>query len=149
MHRFADEDLLQRGPGAFAEEREVRFQDVDAAGLIFYPRVLEYFHDAYVAFLTHAGAPLPAVLAERSWAAPLRHAEARYRKPLRFGDRVEVGLVRAVVEPTEATLGWRLLRLSDVVVCAMGQTSHVFVDAQTFQRREVPEPVRAALERIG
>jgi YbgC/YbaW family acyl-CoA thioester hydrolase len=149
MHRFEDAELEQRGPNAFAEQREVRFQDVDAAGLIFYPRALEYFHDAYVAFLAASGVSLPAVLRERSWAAPLRHAEARYKKPLRFGDRVEVALVRARLEPTEATLGWRIARTADAAVCAIGQTCHVFVEAASLRRRELPAALRAALERIG
>ncbi len=127
----------------------MRFQDVDAAGLVFYPRVLEWFHDVYVAFLAAAGTPLPEVLAAKAWAAPLSHAEARYKKPLRFGDDVEIALVCAHVEATEATLGYRLARIDDGTVAAIGQSSHVFVDPATFRRRPVPEPLRDALARLG
>jgi len=55
---------------AFADRRAIRFQDIDAAGIIFYPRVLEMFHDTYAAFLAFAGAPLPEVLRSGTWLAP-------------------------------------------------------------------------------
>src|SRR5512145_2250396 len=88
VHHFDVEQLRKRPPESFAVERDVRFQDVDAAGIVFYPRVLEYFSDAFVAFLTANGTRLAEVLRERRWGAPLRHAEADYFKPLRYGDRI-------------------------------------------------------------
>lgn len=151
MHRFTREDLKPRTPGAFAERRSVRFQDVDAAGIIFYPRLLEYFHDTYVSFLAASGAPLPQVLAERRWISPVRHAEADYFRPLRFGDEVEVALVRAHVEPTEVTVGYRVARIGSDEVAAVGQVVHTFLDAASFTRTEIPSALRrayAALEGV-
>ena len=58
MHRFDRDELKLSRPQAFVDRRAIRFQDIDAAGIIFYPRVLEMFHDAYAAFLTFAGSPL-------------------------------------------------------------------------------------------
>src|SRR6187549_1067753 len=103
-----ERDVLKRGPRAFKMEREVRFQDVDAAGVIFYPRLLEYFNDAYLALLSSAGQPLHASLGRAPWVSPVRHAEADFMRPLRFGDAIEVAVVGAQTapdaEPTEVTL---------------------------------------------
>jgi YbgC/YbaW family acyl-CoA thioester hydrolase len=148
MFRFDRERLKQAPGGGFKLELPVRFQDVDAAGIIFYPRALELCHDAYVAFLEQAGLPLHEVL-RGPWLAPVRHAEADYLKPLRFGDRVEVSLVAAHLEtmpnPTEVTLGFRIARVSDHEVAILSQTIHTFVERKTFARTAVPDELRKAL----
>jgi YbgC/YbaW family acyl-CoA thioester hydrolase len=146
MHRFDREELKRENPAAFVEPRSIRFQEIDAAGIIFYPRVLEMFHDAYAAFLTFAGAPLRDVMNTDSWLAPVRHAEADYFKPLRFGDEVRVEICRAYVAETEATLGYRIVRANEV--CVVGQVVHTFVQRATFKRTPMPEAVRQALMRI-
>jgi acyl-CoA thioesterase FadM len=148
MHRFDRDELKLSRPHAFGENRAIRFQDVDGAGIIFYPRVLEMFHDVYVAFLAFAGAPLPEVLRTGSWIAPVRHAEADYFKPLRFGDPVLVEICRAHVSETEATLGYRIARAENGEVCVVGQVVHTFVDRASFKRTPIPEPVRLALEHL-
>jgi len=146
MFRF-DRDRLKLAPSsAFTLELPIRFQDVDAAGIIFYPRALELCHDAYVAFLEKVGLPLHEVL-RGPWLAPVRHAEADYLKPLRFGDRVEVALVGAHFEtmpnPTEVTLGFRVARGTEAAILV--QTIHTFVERKTFQRTGVPDELRKAL----
>lgn len=148
MHRFDREELKLSRPTAFSDPRTIRFQDIDAAGIIFYPRVLEMFHDAYGAFLAFAGAPLPEVLRSGGWLAPVRHAEADYFKPLRFGDPVTVEICRAHVAETEATLGYRIARTEGGEVCAVGQVVHTFVERASFKRTAIPDLIRSALARI-
>jgi YbgC/YbaW family acyl-CoA thioester hydrolase len=148
MHRFDREELKLARPQAFAENRSIRFQDIDAAGIIFYPRILEMFHDAYAAFLAFAGTPLPEVMRAGTWLAPVRHAEADYFKPLRFGDPVRVEICRAHLFETEATLGYRVARTEGGEVCVVGQVVHTFVERATFKRTPIPALVRSALERI-
>jgi 1,4-dihydroxy-2-naphthoyl-CoA hydrolase len=145
---FEVETLKRRPEGAFCIERDVRFQDVDAAGIVFYPRVLEYFSDAFIAFLGERGTKLAEVLRENRWGAPLRHAEADYFKPLRYGDRIEVALVRARLEEGEVSVGWRVARCSDGVVTSVGQTVHVFVDMRTFKRCAIPAELRGAFDAL-
>jgi acyl-CoA thioesterase FadM len=151
MFRFERERLRQAPSGAFKLEMPVRFQDVDAAGIIFYPRALELCHDAYVSFMDRAGLPLHEVL-RGPWLAPVRHAEADYLKPLRFGDRVEVALVAAHLEtmpnPTEVTLGFRIARIADGEVAILCQTIHTFVERKTFARTAVPDELQKALAAV-
>jgi acyl-CoA thioesterase FadM len=106
------------------------------------------FHDTYAGFLAFAGAPLPEVLRSGSWLAPVRHAEADYFKPLRYGDEVQVEICRAHLAETEATLGYRIARAESGEVCVVGQVVHTFVERASFKRTPIPEPVRRALARI-
>jgi YbgC/YbaW family acyl-CoA thioester hydrolase len=145
---FGRDDLVARSERAFAREREVRFQDVDAAGIVFYVRFFDYFHDVWADFLRASGEPLDRALRDGRWGAPLRHAEADYFKPLRFGDPIEVSIVRAHVEPTEVTVGYRIGR-PDGETVAVGQTVHTFIDPGRFRRSEMPGTLREAFGRIG
>jgi len=148
MHRFDREELKRSRPSAFVDRRAIRFQDIDAAGIIFYPRILEMFHDAYGALLAFAGTPLAEVIQKHAWLAPVRHAEADYFKPLRFGDVVQVEIARAYVAETEVTLGYRVVRDGDGEVCVVGQVVHTFVERSTFRRTQMPAEVRRVLEHI-
>jgi acyl-CoA thioesterase FadM len=95
-----------------------------------------------VRFYAENGARLDHVLRTRRFLAPIRHAEADYFSPLRFADRVEVALVRAHLEPTEVTLGFRIAREDDV--CAVAQSVHTFLDSETHQRMPIPDSLRSA-----
>ncbi len=121
----------------------MRFQDVDAAGIVFYARVFDYFHDAYVSFLHGRGARLDEALRDGTWAAPLRHAEADYLRPLHFGDRIDVVIAGIDVAETEYTVGYRVERDGEVV--CVGRVVHVAVDPSEGGRVPVPAELRDAL----
>lgn len=127
----------------YTHRRVVAFQEVDAAGIVFYARIFDYFHDAYVAFLRERGAPLEAALRDGSWAAPLRHARAEYHRPLRFGDEVRVRVVAIDIDETEYRVRYTIE--SDAGVACEGETVHVSVDPETFRRAPLPEVLRRAL----
>lgn len=126
-----------------AQDRVVAFQDVDAAGIVFYARVFDYFHDAYVDFLRDRGAPLESALLDGAWVAPLTRAEAEYLRPLRFGDEIEVIVAAIELDETEYAVEYRLEH--EGRVAAVGRTRHVSVDPETFRRAPVPEVLRHAL----
>jgi len=149
MDDFDVAALQLPNPRAFAVNRVVRFQDVDAAGLLFHPRLLEYFHDAYLELLAEAGTPLHVVLRAHTWGSPLRRVEAHFLKPLHFGDCVEIALVAAKLELSEVMIGYRVVRADNDELVALGQTHHVFVDLATFRRVPIPEPLRNTFQALG
>jgi 1,4-dihydroxy-2-naphthoyl-CoA hydrolase len=152
VFRFERDRLRSSTAKAYARERAIRFQDVDAAGIIFYPRALELFHDLYVEVLAEIGQPLHEAL-RGPWLAPVRHAEADYLRPLRFGDRVEVAMVAAHLgpsaPPSEITLGFRVSALPSGEPAIVGQSVHTFVTRDRFERTSVPEPIQRALAAAG
>jgi len=128
----------------FADPRRVRFQDVDAAGIIFYPRILEYMSDVYIAMLMSAGWDLPTELRTGTVGTPLVHAEADYLAPLRFGDEVSVEVVGVKLGETSFTVGYRV-RTATGKVAAVGQTVHVCLDRTTFRPQAIPPVLREML----
>src|SRR5690606_14713379 len=74
-------------------ELKVRFNEVDAAGIVYYPRFFDYFHLAFEDFFGEAtGVPYPVWIRERRIGWPTVHIETDFRAPLRFGDEFEVAL---------------------------------------------------------
>lgn len=136
-------DTLRTAPAVHSDPRTVRFQDVDAAGIVFYARFFDYFHDAYVSFLRARGVPLETALEDGSWVAPLTRAEAAYLRPLRFGDDVDVTILEPLVSDTEYVIRYRV-ELDGEPAC-VGRTVHVSVDPATFRRAPVPAPLDRAL----
>ena len=142
--RISSHDLVHATEVFHAERRPVRFQDVDAAGIIFFARVLEYFHDAWLSLLALRGIDLPAILREGVWGMPLGHAEADYLGPMRFGDEVVIEVVRMDFTERSLTVGYRARSPSDRVL-AIGQVVHVCIDRSTFRSRPLPNELREKL----
>jgi YbgC/YbaW family acyl-CoA thioester hydrolase len=144
-HDLFSRDALVAAPAGFHHRILVRFQDVDAAGIIFFARLFEYFHDAYVAFLAHHGVSLAAVMRAGTWAAPLTHADADFLNPCRFGDALDVGPVRAVWHGSRVEIGHRVAFAEGGKIVAVGRTTHMLVDRKTFQRIPPPADLAAAM----
>ncbi len=122
---------------------KIRFQDVDAAGIIFFARVFELFHDANLAFLDANGLSFAEVLSAKRWLSPLVHAEADYRAPMRFGDEVIVEVAAPELGESSMKVRYRVRSATrPELTLAVGHTVHVFVDGSTFRARPVPEEVR-------
>ncbi|RMG47162.1 MAG: acyl-CoA thioesterase [Acidobacteria bacterium] len=146
MHlRFTRDELL-RARAAIRHPWPVRLQDVDAGGVVFFPRYLEAFNDAMAALLERCGHPLPD-LVKSGLLLPVVRAEAQYLAPLRFGERAAVAVVGVHCgRAGRLALGYRVER-ADGAPAAVGQTDHRAVSAAGFERTELPGPLREALLR--
>jgi YbgC/YbaW family acyl-CoA thioester hydrolase len=138
---FTRDELVTATSPRFVEARVVRFQEVDAAGIVFYPRILEYFNDAWIAMLLAGGYDLPRVLVEGDVLLPLVHAEGDFLAPMRFGDAITVELVEGRAGGTSLTLGFRV-RDAKGKVTAIGQSAHVAIARATFKPVAVPDEVQ-------
>jgi 1,4-dihydroxy-2-naphthoyl-CoA hydrolase len=148
MPSFPRETLLGAERALASQRRRVRFQDVDAAGTIYYARAFEYFGDVYLDLWVGAGLDVRGMLERRELAAPLIHAEADYLAPLRFGDDVSVEIVKAEVGTSSTTYGYRITKAGGEVA-AIGETRHVWVDGKTFRPTPLPEALKRHIESLS
>ncbi len=129
----------------FTADRSVAFQDVDAAGLVFFVRFFEYCHDVLFAFLASRGISMPEVLASGTWGAPLAHVEADYTIPLRFGDRFTVAITKVAIGGSSMRVDYRVSNARDKSACRAHMV-HVFIDRTTMRPCPAPDDVRDALK---
>jgi YbgC/YbaW family acyl-CoA thioester hydrolase len=121
----------------------IRFQDVDAAGIIFFARAYDYMHDAFVECLKTRGLDLAQHLAKGTWGAPLVHSEADYKKPLRFGTEIFVEIDRAEFGETSVAISYTLRGVARGEVFCTGRLVHAFIDRTSFRPCPVPAEMRA------
>lgn len=143
---FTRDELTGSTSVLYSEPRLVRFQDIDAAGIVFFARVLEYFHDAWVNCLSVEGFALPKLLRDKPWKLPIVHAEADYLGPMRFGDAIVVEVVGVKRGAKSVAVGYRA-RSEAGRMLAAGQVVHACVDATTFRPIPMPEELMQALTR--
>ena len=110
----------------------IRFQDVDAAGILFFARVFDYAHDAFVSYLKQVGLPLDQSLREGLLLLPLVHAEADYQGPLRFGDDVDVSIASPEIGDKSIQLAFTLA--VDGSPRATVRVTHVAVERSTMKQ---------------
>lgn len=128
----------------FSHPRTVLFQEIDAAGIVFFARIFEWFHDAYAAMLKTRGVSFHGLLSEADFGIPLAHAEADYKAPLTLDTDVLVEIDSVESGETSMTVTY-VVRGKDATLHATGKTVHVFIDRKTFRPRRVPDEIRNAL----
>jgi len=76
----------------FETEVLVRFGDLDPAGIAYYPNLVNYLHQAFEDFFADwVGRPYPEVFRD-GLGLPTVGLEMEFLSPVRFGDRVRVGV---------------------------------------------------------
>jgi 4-hydroxybenzoyl-CoA thioesterase len=133
---------------AYRARLKIRFGDIDQAGVVYYPRFLHYFHVGLEEFFTaEAGMDYARVLLEHRFGFPAVHIEADFRRPLRYGDEIDVEVKIARVG--KASVDWRyaVYRVGEAEPVAVGQVITAGIDLDTFRTRDVPDWLRGPLER--
>lgn len=132
----------------YSVKRTVKLQDIDAAGIVFFPKFLEYCHDAYFDFLMQNGIDLPVSIASGDYILPLVHAEADFSLPLRFGDEITVCIDNAELSTSSYRVNYSVHKNDDAgTVCCTAQTVHAAINRKTFKPlKRVPEEIVSVLK---
>ena len=131
----------------FEHKLTVPFQDIDAAGVVFYAHLFRYAHEAYEDFMQHIGHSLQDMLAAGSYLLPVVHAQADYRRPLHHADKLNIELRLTKLGRTSFTLDYRVL-VDNQTEHASLQTVHVALDRTRQGPQTLPAPLQAALARL-
>ena len=126
----------------FSYRRPVRLQDVDTAGIVFFPNFFSYAHEAMEQLFASIDQGYAGLITARRIGLPAVHVEADFRAPLRYGDEL-------VIETTVTRLGQRSLELryvfsraSDGVTSAEIRHTVVCTDLERMQSCAMPDDVR-------
>jgi len=128
-------------------ERPVRFEDVDAARLVFFGRYFGYCHDAMEAVFAPLDRGYPGLILDRGIGFPAVHVEADYVAPLRYGDGVRISVDVLHIGHTSITLRYEMNRTSDGARVATIRHVVVVTRLASLRPEPIPDDVRALLER--
>jgi 4-hydroxybenzoyl-CoA thioesterase len=142
--------------GIFTLPVSIGWGQCDPAGIVYFPRFFELFHQAMETwFGERLGLPYPHLTMVRKLGFPSVHTEADFRRPTRFGEAVAVELRLAAIGRSSMTLAY-VVRGPDADddVRATGRTVAAVMDLDPaspgFRRaRPIPDDLRARLHAFG
>jgi 4-hydroxybenzoyl-CoA thioesterase len=119
----------------------VRFGDLDAAGIAYYPNLVNFLHEAFEDFFRgHVGRPYPEVYAE-GIGFPTVKVEMEFVSPVRYGDHVDVGLTVERIGRSSVQIRYEGSVQGRPVFHA--RNIAVVVDLKTFRPVPLPDWLRA------
>ena len=131
----------------FVYKRKIRFQDTDAAGVIFFPNQFCFYQEAFEAFLESIGYDLATVTRKNKHHLPVVYAEADYSAPLRLGDTIEIRLKVTHVGSSSLTFQANILKQGKIRAGSV-KVVHVSVDARTRKKTPLPQSLREKMARL-
>jgi 4-hydroxybenzoyl-CoA thioesterase len=135
---------------AFVFEHRVRVEEVDAAGIVFFPRYFQWCHQAMATMLDAIEGGYAKFFFARRIGFPTVHAEADYRSPLRYGDAVRIDVVVERIGLSSCTLRFDLHRVGeDPRQVAVVRHVVVASDIDAMRSTPIPEDARAIFARYA
>jgi acyl-CoA thioester hydrolase len=135
-------------PEPFRHRLRVRWSECDLQGVVFYPNYLAYFDHLITELWREAVGPYGEI---HTLGIDLVVAEAsvRYRASARFDDELEIVASINRLGTTSMTTELSVQRVADAALLAEGELRHVFVDPDSFEKRDIPAGVRGGLSRFA
>ncbi|MBD2201509.1 acyl-CoA thioesterase [Calothrix sp. FACHB-1219] len=129
---------------SFTYNRSVRFQDTDAAGVVYFANILGICHEAYEESLEAAGIDLKAFFSNPAVAFPIVHANVDFLRPIFCGDKLLVNLMPQKLGGEKFEIAYEI-SLADVLA-AKAITRHVCIDVSSRSKQELPSEIVNWLE---
>ncbi len=133
----------------FIYERPVRFEEVDAAQIVFFPRILGYGHEALARLMDQLPGGYSELINKRRIGLPTVHLEVDFTAPLRFGDVARIELRVTRIGRRSCALQTNLTRMYDGVKVAAIASIHAVTDLSELRAIEMPDDLRLHLDLHG
>ena len=134
---------------AYRAAIKIRFGDEDHAGIVYFPRFFDFFHQAFEDMFEAHGVPYRTCLDVDRVGWPAVHAQADFTSPLRFGDVLLIDVSVEKVGTSSATFQYVGTREADGAKIVQGRTVVACIDLRTFRSQPIPEKYRAMFRAIG
>jgi 4-hydroxybenzoyl-CoA thioesterase len=126
-------------------ERPIKFEEVDAANIVFFARFVTYAHEAMEHFFGGLEGGYAALIIARRVGLPAVHVEMSFSVPVRYGDTLRIETSVAHVGRRSATLRYRMIRARDEALSAEITHKVVTTDLAELKSCVMPADVRALL----
>lgn len=124
----------------FIYPRTIRFQDTDAAGVVYFANVLSICHEAYEASLVTSGINLKEFFSNSTIAIPITHAEVDFFRPMFCGDRELIHLTPTLISDQEFRIDYQIFpEGSRDRPLSQANTRHVCINPTLRKRENLPE----------
>ena len=129
---------------AFTYYYTVRFQDTDAAGVVYFANIFRICHEAYEVSLAASGINLKSFFTNPSVGFPIVHAYVDFFRPMYCGDNLVISLLPEKIGSDKFEITYEMT--GDEVMIAKAITRHVCIDASSKIKQELPNYMNHWLE---
>ncbi|MDJ0618189.1 MAG: thioesterase family protein [Calothrix sp. MO_192.B10] len=134
----------------FTYKRTIRFQDTDAAGVVYFANVLNICHEAYEESLAESGITLKSFFRSTLIAIPIVHATVDFLKPMFCGDQQIIYLTPKMSSQDTFTINYEIYSTEESTrLMSKAVTKHMCIDATIRARKELPESMMKWLDQWG
>lgn len=129
----------------FEHRETVRFGHVDAAGIVFYPRIHEWVSNAVEAWFAEGlDAPYARLHVDEGVGVPIVQNRCKFRRPSRLGEELLLTLRLAALG--RCTFDCAVMVSSDGEERVRAEARHIFVQLHPLEARTIPDWLRARMQ---
>ena len=125
----------------------VRYAETDQMGVVYHANHFIWFEVGRVEFLRQLGFSYRDMEENDGCCIAVVDARCRYKAPARYDDEVIVRTHLKNVRESLVHFGYELLRASDGMLLAEGETTHVVTDSE-LRKRTIPEKYMQAFRTV-
>ncbi|MBD2099378.1 thioesterase family protein [Leptolyngbya sp. FACHB-261] len=126
----------------FHHPRTVRFEDTDAAGVVYFANFLKMCHEAYEESLAASGIDLKLFFRSGPTAIPIVHASVDFLKPIFCGDQLTIALTAEQFSGDTFTITYAISTGLPESAVGKALTRHICIDPGSRTRKALPEEIK-------
>lgn len=129
----------------FITKNKVRMHDTDMAGILYFPRIFRFAHDALEDFIESEGTNFEQIFRHEKFVFVIVHSEADYYVPMKVGDQLEIHLYIERIGNSSFTIAYKIYREPTKELVGSAKTIHVCLESTSRTKIPVPETMRTSL----
>ena len=135
---------------SFTYQRVVRFHETDAAGVVYFAKVLNLCHEAYEASLAASGVNVKTFFGGGAIAVPIVHADIDFWGPMFCGEVLKIELTPQSQGLNTFEINYQIIDSSNKPrLLAKALTRHVCIDAAERNRCPLSPEITQWLHQWG
>lgn len=128
-------------------EHKIRFDDVDGAGIVYFPRFFDLCHAAFEDLFDELGpASYPELIRHQRLGFPTVAIESQFSAPLEYGDVAVVEVVIDRIGRSSFDVAYAIRRRRDDAFCFRAKMTQVYAHLDTLKPRSLTPELRALFE---
>lgn len=141
--------LIAMAQESFETEIHVRFGDADPAGIMYFPKVFEFAHEAFEDFVDVCGIGWKNWFRAGPYIVPIRQVSAEFLRPFFPGRKYRVRGRVSKLGASSFEMSYEFQSFeAEPVAHARVQMVHVFADSATKMKMPIPAEIRSKMKRF-
>lgn len=132
----------------FITKNKVRMHDTDMAGILYFPRIYRFAHDALEDFIESEGMTFEKIFHHEKFVFVIVHSEADYYIPMKVGDPLEIHLYIERIGTSSFTIAYKIYREPNMELVGSAKTIHVCLESTSRTKIDIPEKMRTSLTKF-